>query len=143
MLRLSSVLLVALSACMAGYAPPPAGPASPPGIAGRPDMTGWRLMGDAIVTGQFEHEIIRVGKYQGRTTRVAVVVTESSLEIADVVLQFGNGQQWSPGLRHSFADGSRSRAIDLPGHVRFIQGMELVRGSVPPGMRAHVELLGQ
>ena len=143
MLRLSPVLLVALSACMASYAPPPAGPASPPGIAGRPDMTGWRLMGDAIVTGQFEREIVRVGKYQGRTARVAVVVTESSLEVADVVLQFGNGQRWSPGLRHSFADGSRSRAIDLPGHVRFIQGLELVRGSVPPGTRAHVELWGQ
>lgn len=106
-------------------------------------MTGWRLMGDAIVTGQFEREIIRVGKYQGRYTRVALVVTESSLEVGDVVLQFGNGQRWSPGLRHSFADGSRSRAIDLPGHIRFIQGMELVRGSVPPGTRAHVELWGQ
>ena len=106
-------------------------------------MTGWRLMGDAIVTDQFEHQIIRVGKYQGRYARVALVVTESSLEVADVVLQFGNGQRWSPGLRHSFADGSRSRAIDLPGHVRFIQGLELVRGSVPPGTRAHVELWGQ
>ena len=143
MLRLSSVLLVALSACMAGYAPPPAGPASPPGIAGRPDMAGWRLMGDAIVAGEFEREIIRVGKYQGRYTRVTVVVTESNLEVGDVVLQFGNGQDWSPGLRHSFADGSRSRAIDLPGHVRLIQGLKLVRGRVPPGARAHVELWGQ
>lgn len=143
MLRLPSVLLVASLACTTGYAPPPAGPSSPPGVAGRPDMTGWRLMGDAIVTGQFEREIIRVGKYQGRTTRVGLVVTESSLEVGDVVLQFGNGQHWSPGLRHSFADGSRSRAIDLPGHVRFIQGMELIRGSVPPGTRAHVELWGQ
>ena len=119
------------------------GSRSLPGVAGRPDMTGWRLMGDAIVAGQFEREIIRVGKYQGRTTRVALVVTESSLEVGDVVLQFGNGQHWSPGLRHSFADGSRSRSIDLPGHVRFIQGVELVRGSVPPGTRAHVELWGQ
>ncbi len=96
-----------------------------------------------MVTGQFEREIIRVGKYQGRYTRVGLVVTESSLEVGDVLLQFGNGQRWSPGLRHSFADGSRSRAIDLPGYVRFIRGMELVRGSVPPGMRAHVELWGQ
>ena len=64
MLRLSSVLLLALSACMAG-APPPAGPASPPGIAGRPDMTGWRLMGDAIVTGQFEHQTFASESTQG------------------------------------------------------------------------------
>jgi hypothetical protein len=99
-------------------------------------MTGWRLLGDAMVTGQFEREIIRLGKNQGRVARVALVVTESSLE-------FGNGQHLSPGLRHSFADGSRSRAVDLPGHVRFIQALELVHGSVPPGTRAHVELWGQ
>jgi hypothetical protein len=85
-------------------------------------MTGGRLMGDAMVTGQFEREIIRVGKYQGRYTRVGLVVTESGLEVGDAVLQFGNGQRWSPGLRHSFADGSRSRAIDLPGHVRDSSG---------------------
>jgi hypothetical protein len=142
--RLSSVLLVALSACTVGYAPPPAGPASPPPALGsHPDMTGWRLMGDAWVAGQFGREIIRVGKVEGRVARVMLVVTESHLEVGDVVIQFGNAQRWSPGLRNSFADGSRSRAIDLPGHVRFIRGVELVRGAVPPGTRAHVEIWGQ
>jgi hypothetical protein len=142
--RLPSVLLVALSACTVGYAPP-AGPTSPPPpvVAGHPDMTGWRLMGDGWVSGQFEREILRVGKYEGRFARVMLVVTDSHLEVGDVVIQFGNGQRWSPGLRSSFADGSRSRAIGLPGHVRFIRGIELVRGAVPPGTRAHVELWGQ
>ena len=106
-------------------------------------MTGWRLMGEAMVTGQFERQIIRVGKAEGHTTRVVLVVTENSLEVGDVMLQFGNAQRWSPGLRHSFADGSRSRDISLPGHVRFIRGVELVHGSVPPGAPAHVELWGQ
>ena len=140
--RLSSVFLVALSACTVGYTPPPAGP-PPPSVAGHPDMTGWRLLGDAWVTGQFERELIRVGKIEGRFARVMLVVTDSSLEVGDVIIQFGNAQRWSPGLRHAFADGSRSRAVDLPGHVRFIRGVELVRGGVPPGTRAHVELWGQ
>ena len=143
--RLSSVLLVALSACTVRYVPPPPAPASPssPSVGGHPDMTGWRLMGDGWVAGQFARELIRVGKYEGRVARVMLVVTHSHLEVGDVVIQFGNGQRWSPGLRNSFADGSRSRAIDLPGHVRFIRGVELVRGGVPPGTRAHVELWGQ
>jgi hypothetical protein len=140
--RLWFVLLVALSACTVAYAPPPAAP-TPPGVSGHPDMTGWRLMGDATVAGQFERQIIRVGKAEGRTTRVVLVVTNNNLEVGDVVLQFGNAQRWSPGLRHAFNDGSRSRAVDLPGHVRFIRGVELVRGSVPPGPPAHVELWGQ
>ena len=140
--RLSFVLLVVLSACTVGYAPPPADPGAV-SVAGHPDMTGWRLMGDAWVTGPFEHEIIPVGKSEGRFARVMLVVTDSSLEVGDVVILFGNGQRWSPGLRRSFADGSRSRAIDLPGHVRFIRGVELIRGGVPPGTRAHAELWGQ
>jgi hypothetical protein len=143
-LRLLPVLMLAWSACTVGYAPPPNGPTSPPpAVGGHPDMTGWRLMGDAWVAGQFGREIIHVGKVEGRVARLMLVVTDSHLEVADVVIQFGNAQRWSPGLRNSFADGSRSRAIDLPGHVRFIRGVELVRGAVPPGGRAHVEIWGQ
>lgn len=139
--RLLPVLLLVLSACTVGYGPPPAAPA--PSVGGHPDMTGWRLMGDAWITGPFERAIIPVGKYEGRFARVMLVVTESSLEVGDVVIQFGNGQRWSPGLRRSFANGSRSRAIDVPGHVRFIRGVELIHGGVPPGTRAHAELWGQ
>jgi len=144
MTRLSFVVLVGLSACAVGYAPPPAGPTSPAtSVAAHPDMTGWRLMGDAWVTGPFERQIIRIGKVEGRFARVMLVVTGSTLEVGDVVIQMGDGQRWSPGLRHSFADGSRSRAVDLPGHVRFIRGVELAHGGVPPGARAHVEIWGQ
>ena len=143
--RLPAILLVALSACAVGYAPPPAGPTSAPpkSVAGHPDMAGWRLLGDTWVTGQFQREIIRVGKYEGRIARVMLVFTHGNLDIGDVVIQFGNGQRWSPGLRNSFGDGSRSRAIDLPGHVRFIRGVELVRGAVAPGGRVHAEIWGQ
>ena len=143
-LLLVALLPVALSACTVGY-PPPAAPASNPPLsaAAHPDMSGWRLMGDAWVSGQFERAIIRVGKNEGRVPRVMLVITQSGLELGDVVIQFGNGQRWSPGLRHSFADGSRSRAIELPGHVRFIRGVELVRGTVAPGGRAHAEIWGQ
>jgi len=141
MLR-AAVLLIALPACTVGYTPPPAAPARP-SVSGHPDMTGWRLMGDGRVSGQFERQIIRIGKVEGRFARVMLVITDNSLEVGDVVIQFGNGQRWSPGLRHSFADGSRSRAIDLPGQVRFIRGVELVHGAVSAGGRAHVEIWGQ
>ena len=143
--RLAAVLLVALSACTVGYAPPPSSPApaAAPSVAGHPDMSGWRLLGDAWVTGQFERQVIRVGKYEGRVARVMLVITHSNLEVGDVMIQFGNAQRWSPGLRNSFGDGSRSRAIDLPGHVRFIRGVELVHGAVSPGGRAHAEIWGQ
>jgi len=138
-------LLIAASACTFGYTQPPPGqaPGPPTSVAAHPDMTGWRLMGDTWVSGQFDRQIIRVGKPDGRVARVMLVVTNGDLEIGDLVIQFGNGQRWSPGVRRAFADGSRSRAIDLPGHVRGIRGVELVRGSVRPGARAHAEFWGQ
>lgn len=55
-------------------------------------MAGWRLLGDDWVTGQFERESIRVGRYEGRVARHAVI-THSNLEIGDVVIQFGNGPE--------------------------------------------------
>jgi hypothetical protein len=106
-------------------------------------MAGWRMLGDAWVTGQFERQIIHVGKVEGRVARLTLVVMQGNLEVGDVVIQFGNGQRWSPGLRHDYGDGSRSRAIDLPGNVRFIRGVELARGSVSAGGRARVEIWGQ
>jgi len=144
--RLLAVFLVAaLSACAVGHAPPPSGPApaGAPSVAGHPDMTGWRLLGDAWVSGQFARQIIRVGKSDGRIARVMLVITNGNLDVGDVMIQFGNGQRWSPGLRNSFGDGSRSRAIDLPGHVRSIRGVELVRGAVSSGGRVQVEIWGQ
>jgi len=143
--RLPAAFLVAVSACTVGYAPPPAGPTTAPAasVAGHPDMTGWRLLGDAWVTGQFARQIIRVGKYDGHVARVMLVITHGNLDIGDVVIQFGNLQRWSPGLRNSFGDGSRSRAIDLPHHVRVIRGVELVRGAVSAGGRVHAEIWGQ
>jgi len=143
--HLPAAFLVALSSCTVGYAPPAAGPTTAPAtsVAAHPDMTGWRLLGDAWVTGQFERQVMRVGKYEGRVARVMLVITNGNLELGDVVIQFGNLQRWSPGLRHSFGDGSRSRAFDLPHHVRVIRGVELVRGAVAPGGRVHAELWGQ
>ena len=114
-LGLPSLFLVALSACAVRYAPPPSTPTTaPPSVAGNPDMAGWRLLGDAWVTGQFPRQIIRVGKYEGRVARVMLVITHGNLEVGDVAIQFGNGQRWSPGLRHSFGDGSGSRAMICP-----------------------------
>src|SRR6266498_3782351 len=89
--RLPCIFLVALSACAVGYAPPPSGPAPAvqTSVAGHPDMTGWRLLGDAWVAGQFEREVIRVGKYEGRVARVMLVVMNGNLDVGDVVIQFG------------------------------------------------------
>jgi hypothetical protein len=143
--RLPFIVLVALSACTVNTAPPAAGPGPAPtqSVAGHPDMEGWRLLGEASVDGQFDRQIIRIGKYEGRVARLSLVTMIGNLEVGDVIIQLGDGRRWSPGLRHDFGDGSRSRAIALPGNARFIRGVELVHGAVASGGRAHVEVWGQ
>jgi hypothetical protein len=154
---LTTSAFLALGSCTVAYVPPPGGPpppppagappapapAPPPPVAARPEMAGWRFMGDAWVTGRVDRDFIRVGRQEGRFARVMLVVNGGDLELYDLVIQFGNGQRWSPGVRHFFREGSRSRAIDLPGQVRFITGVELVYGNVRGGGRAHAEIWGQ
>ena len=62
-----------------------------------------------------------------------LIVTNGDLELHDIVVHFGNGQRWSPNMRHVFREGSRSRAIDLPGDVRFIRKVDLVYGNLDDG----------
>jgi hypothetical protein len=101
------------------------------------------MLGDATVRGRVDRDSIHVGRDDGRLARLMLIVTDSDLELRDMVIHFGNGQRWSPGLRYVFREGSRSHAIDLPGSVRFIRHVDLVYGNLPGGGNARVELWGQ
>ena len=101
------------------------------------------MLGEARVRGRMDHDSIHVGRDDGRLARLMLIVTDSDLELHDMVVHFGNGQRWSPGMRHTFREGARSHAIDLPGTVRFIRRVDLVYGNLPGGGDARVELWGQ
>jgi hypothetical protein len=101
------------------------------------------MLGEATVRGRMDHDSIHVGRDDGRLARLMLVVTDSDLELRDMVVHFGNGQRWSPHVGHIFREGARSQAIDLPGHVRYIRRVDLVYGNLPGGGNARVELWGQ
>ncbi|MDX2093229.1 MAG: hypothetical protein SFX73_35630 [Kofleriaceae bacterium] len=118
--------------------PGPSMPAMPP--APQFDATGWTLLGTQSVNGRRDRDRIRVGRYQGKFDQLTLVVSESDLELKDLVIQFANGQRWSPHTNHFFKEGARTRVIDLPGKNRTIAQIEMMYANTPGGGNAKVQV---
>jgi hypothetical protein len=109
----------------------------------KPDMTGWTLLGGQAVGGRKDRDTFNVGKYEGKFDQVQMNVLDSDLEVLDMTIVFSNGERWQPKVKHSFKEGQRSRAIDLPGEGRVISKIELTYANTPGGGKAYVELYGR
>jgi len=103
---------------------------------------GWVELGERWVNGGVDRDVIHVGRAEGRFHRLQVVVENSSLEMYDMAIVFGDGQVYSPNVRLVFAPGTSTRVIDLPGGGRLIRRVEFRYGNLPGGGRARVALFG-
>lgn len=104
------------------------------------DRTGWEKLGERMVDGKADRDVIAVTRAEGRFTRVMLVAEHSALEMFDVDVTFGDGEHFSPGTRLVFGENTRSRVIDLPGGERVIRKVEFRYGNLPGGGRAQIEL---
>ncbi|HEU5059799.1 MAG TPA: hypothetical protein VFU21_24880 [Kofleriaceae bacterium] len=104
------------------------------------ESKGWTMLGQRVVQGGKDHDLIRVGAKQGKFTRLMLVVEGSELEMHDVKITFGNGETMDPNVRHFFKENSLTRQIDLPGNERFIRSIEFKYGNLPGGGRAKVQV---
>jgi hypothetical protein len=94
------------------------------------DTTGWVKLGEQTVDGSHDEDTLRVGRDEGRFTKLMFVVLDDDLYLADVTVTFGNGETFSPETRHYFREGQRTRAIDLPGEARGIRSITLAYGDL-------------
>jgi hypothetical protein len=126
---------------MASTPPPP----PPPGPVAEEkwDKTGWTMLGAQDVAGRRDKDVFAVGKKFGTFDQLRVVVRDSDLEMADLVVAFENGDRFEPKVKHIFKEGARSRAIELPGANRYIKDVTVLYGNLPGGGRAHVEVWGR
>ncbi len=108
-----------------------------------PTKDGWQLLGEQTVKGKRDKDTIIVGKYEGKFDQIQINVLDSDIELKDLTVFFANGEKWSPGLKVSFKEGQRSKAIDLPGRDRTITKIELVYANTPGGGAARVQLYGR
>ena len=103
---------------------------------------GYYYLGERWVagTGQPVHEAIGGLARDGAFTSVMLVVENAPVQMDDVVITFGNNQQWRPGTRLEFGPNGTTREIGLPGGVRHIRRVDFVMQNLPGNGRAKVEL---
>ncbi len=103
------------------------------------------MLGEQWVDGsrRGDRDHINVGRYEGRFSKLTVVVTDSDLEMLEFTVNFPRGQAWSPaGVNHYFRENSRTRVIDLPGDDRVIESIDLRYRNLAGGGRAKVQVWG-
>ena len=103
----------------------------------------WKKLGERTVNGKFDKDTIIVGADDGFFTAIQVKVENSSLDMRDIKVNFGNGSSFSPDTRVRFDANTKSRIIDLPGEKRIIKSVEFKYSNVPGGGNARVELWGR
>jgi hypothetical protein len=109
------------------------------------DTAGWTKLGEQTVDHgrRADKDTIVVGRYEGRFSKLTMVVDDSDLELLDFAVTFGRAEVWRPaGIGHYFRENQRTRVIDLPGDDRIIQKIDLKYRNLPGGGRARVEIWG-
>jgi hypothetical protein len=106
------------------------------------DSRGWQLLGEQTVQGRVDRDRIQVGRYEGRFSKLQLVVHDSDLELLDFTIHFGDGTRYEPRLQHYFREGQRTRAFDLPPNGGIIRHIDLKYRNLPGGGRARVQVWG-
>ena len=84
----------------------------------------WEHLGTRMVDFQADHDEIHAG-LKGLYVAIRIDVERAPVELQKVRVNFGNGEQFEPDVRHHFREGNWSRVIDLPGNHRIIRSVEL------------------
>lgn len=104
---------------------------------------GYVYLGERFVNGGNDHDVIHVGRADGRFRSIMIVVENAPVEIFDMIVTFGDGERWQVPMRLAFGPGQTSRMIDLPGNLRVIRNVEFHYGNFRGQGQAKVELWGR
>ncbi len=103
----------------------------------------WELLGRREVDFQLDHDVIQVGRIQGRFRELRFVVQGGAIEMYDLRVVLGDGDQFRPPTRFVFDEGE-GRTLELPGDRRVVRRVEFVYRSLrAAGRRAIVSLYGR
>jgi len=107
------------------------------------DAGDWTAIAERSIDFSREQETIEIAS-ERRFRTLRIDVKGGPVHIASMVVTFGDGSTFSPQLRSDFAEGTESRAIDLPGEGRRIQRIDLTcRSTSKREGRAVVRILAR
>lgn len=138
MRRTLPLVTLLVLACAAGTAL--AQPAIRPAPAW--DSRGWVPLGERTVNGRVDHDRIEVGRYEGKFSKVNLVVENSDLELLDFKIVFADNTEYHPKVSQVFREGQRTRAIDLPPSEAVIRFIDVRYKNLPGGGNARVQVFG-
>ncbi len=84
----------------------------------------WTYLGEANVDGNADHDLIRVGRAEGRFQSLQIRVERAPIEFQRVIVHYANGNDEELSIRDRIPSGGQTRAIDLRGNDRAITGVE-------------------
>jgi hypothetical protein len=107
------------------------------------DSRGWTMLGERTVNGRVDRDTIPVGRYEGRFSKLTMVVMDSDLELVKFKIRFADNSKYEPSLSHVFREGQRTRVIDLPPGEAVINSIDIVYKNLPgDGRAAKVQVWG-
>ena len=97
-----------------------------------------------MVNFRVDRDVIPVTHKKGGFRAIRIRAAGSPLEMFKVVVTFGNGEKFSPPVRHIFRQGALTRRIDLPGKKRVIRKVAFWYRSIGKRSgKAVIQLFGQ
>lgn len=91
----------------------------------------WELLGEQSVGFGVDRDVIRVGRHEGRFSKIALEVRDNDVEILDLTVFFNRGPPQSLRVREFIRAGGRTRPIDFAGGDRSIDRIELTYRARP------------
>jgi hypothetical protein len=107
------------------------------------EEAGWVKLGDRRVDFRHDHDVIDVGRHDGRFTKLRLRVLEGDLELYHMRVVMDHGEVFTPETRIHFTAKDHTHVIDLPGDARRIERVEFSYRSENPRVPCVVELIGK
>ena len=120
------------------------GDVAPRGDAPPPNRPGpWSYLGQTTVNGRADHDVIPVGRNDGRFRSLQIRVEGGPIDFERVIVHYNNGASEEFNLPDRVPAGGQTRAIDLRGENRTITNVEFWysrgnwAGRSQPGVRLY------
>jgi len=103
----------------------------PPGRGPDRGREEWELLAEQSVGFGVDRDVIRVGRREGRFSKIALEVRDNDVEILDLKVFFNRGPPQDVRVRERMRAGARTRPLDLAGGDRVIDRIEITYRARP------------
>ncbi|SEK52217.1 Protein of unknown function [Aquimarina amphilecti] len=81
----------------------------------------WEHLGSRTVKYKIDKDVIKITAKNGAFKKLKVKVTNGSLNMYRIIVQYGNGEKQEIQVKKNFTKGGATRVIDLKGNKRIIR----------------------